>query len=138
MGVIAPDLSRLAHDLACGAVSSGNQLHRRGIRPPETAPRAKRLKSGADTGRLNGTSWARPRFSPYRNFPICPLCSFPPIGMILAPPLQILMSDPKGFTNRAPGQNPVGGVDSGFVKAAKPQEVITAPAAEEPSTNRVR
>jgi len=50
IGVIAPDLSRLAHDLARGAVSSGNQLHRRGIRPPETAPRAKRLKSGADTG----------------------------------------------------------------------------------------
>src|SRR6202008_419971 len=49
-----------------------------------------------------------------------------------------LMSDPKGFTNRAPGQNPVGGVDSGFVTAAKPQEVITAPPAEEPSTSLVR
>jgi len=48
------------------------------------------------------------------------------------------MSDPKGFTNRAPGQNPVGGVDSGFVAAAKPQEVITAPTAEKPSSNLVR
>jgi hypothetical protein len=48
------------------------------------------------------------------------------------------MSDPKGFTNRAPGQNPVGGVDSGFVTAAKPQEVITAPATEKASPDVIR
>jgi hypothetical protein len=62
--MIAPDLSRLAHDLARGAVSSGNQPHRRGIRSPETAPRAKRLKSGADTGRLDGFHRERRDFRP--------------------------------------------------------------------------
>src|SRR5258707_15555188 len=58
--------------------------------------------------------------------------------MILAPHQNSFMSDPKGFTNCAPGQNPVDGVDSGFVTAAKPQEVITEPATEKPSSNLVR
>ena len=48
------------------------------------------------------------------------------------------MSDPKGFTNRAPGQTPVGGVDSGFVTAPKPQDVITSPEDEKPTTNLLR
>ena len=54
------------------------------------------------------------------------------------PPILISMSDPKGFTNRAPHQNPVRGVDPGFVTAAKPQGLVTAAATEKPSPNLVK
>jgi hypothetical protein len=72
-----------------GACRLGTNRIAAGIRPPETAPRAKRLKSSADTGHLMIHRGRAEIFAlPY--FPHRPLCSCEETGMIRAPPRKRL------------------------------------------------